>query len=342
MIRNKINKKVYIGESIDIHKRWESHKKDMLSGTHNRKLRKDMESYGLDAFEFNVIKEVPSKGLSTYKHCLLLLIYEDLYIRKYDSVNKGYNCQYTLNCIRDGRKKIINTKIGLKTTNNLIDILYGTIKENNGEYSLDMEAKYREKYNLNKIDNKTLLNFKLKKSYRNYEFVNQMVSLIEDNKDKIIDNIISDYSYNVHERTDLYEYIETYLKFVERFKFAIGEYIYAVKYMHEDITQKDYEYYDVSRYFTYDEFKIIKKDIRLNFNNIDVEKILKVIYSSSTILFYDNNFEIPTALIDGVLEGISIDYCENKDTISYKYDDFGDIIDLFSSEDEMMEYLDSF
>lgn len=345
MIKNKINKKVYIGESIHIENRWESHIDDLLNKKHNRKLNEDVKKYGINSFEFSVIKEVPRLGLSTFKHQLLLLIYEDLYIRKYSSVNNGYNCQYTLNCIRDGRKKTLGVKIGLKTINNLIDIMYGTIIENDGKYSLEKEIEYREKYRLNKIDDKSLLNFKLRQSYKDYSFIEDMVSLIKVNNDKIAERIMQSYKdqdvVQIPCKTELEQSCELYVKFIDRFKFAIAEYIYTLKYIKDIEKVDDFEWCGVSRYLTYNEFKLIKKDILSNFNNVELDNIEMAIYHSADILFNDNNFEIPSRLIPDVLEEYAIDYFENT---NWRYDscgEFDDIKDLFSSTEEMIEYLES-
>jgi group I intron endonuclease len=52
-ITNKINNKVYIGESQNIERRWEEHKKHLKEGKHHSyKLQQDYHLYGEDNFEY--------------------------------------------------------------------------------------------------------------------------------------------------------------------------------------------------------------------------------------------------------------------------------------------------
>ena len=54
MIKCKINNKVYIGQSIDIERRWDQHK----YGKGNIILRNAIQKYGLDNFEFLILEEI--------------------------------------------------------------------------------------------------------------------------------------------------------------------------------------------------------------------------------------------------------------------------------------------
>lgn len=79
MIKNKINQKVYIGQSNDIERRWSEHKRSKDSCIIHKAIRK----YGADNFEFSVIKECALSELSE------LEIY---YIKYYNSIfPNGYN-----------------------------------------------------------------------------------------------------------------------------------------------------------------------------------------------------------------------------------------------------------
>lgn len=52
-ITSKINNKVYIGESLDIRRRWEDHIEDLNKNEHHSyKLQEDWNEYGKDNFEF--------------------------------------------------------------------------------------------------------------------------------------------------------------------------------------------------------------------------------------------------------------------------------------------------
>ena len=57
-IKNKVSGKVYVGESIDIRRRWDSHRADLEKGDHyNEILRSAWLKYGQDAFEWLIIEE---------------------------------------------------------------------------------------------------------------------------------------------------------------------------------------------------------------------------------------------------------------------------------------------
>lgn len=104
-ITNKINNKVYIGESMDIKKRWQVHQEDLIRDQHHSyKLQKDYNKYG-NVFDYEIIENPPDDA-DSYK-CMCYLIYkEDLYIKRYKSVEKGYNCEYTLDKILSGERNI--------------------------------------------------------------------------------------------------------------------------------------------------------------------------------------------------------------------------------------------
>lgn len=57
-IKNKVNNKVYVGQSTDIRGRWEHHIRDLEVGRHqNHHLQNAWNKYGKDAFEFSIIEE---------------------------------------------------------------------------------------------------------------------------------------------------------------------------------------------------------------------------------------------------------------------------------------------
>ena len=78
------NNKIYIGKSIDIHRRIKDHKWKLRSGTHiNKKLQSDFNKYGEEAFIFEVEKYLDTE--------LEMLYYESYYAEKYEVFSKGYN-----------------------------------------------------------------------------------------------------------------------------------------------------------------------------------------------------------------------------------------------------------
>lgn len=85
IIRNTANGKVYIGQSRRISNREYSHFRTLEKGTHyNKHLQRSYNTYGRDAFVFEVIEWCDVSELDER---------EKYYIKKYDSmnINKGYN-----------------------------------------------------------------------------------------------------------------------------------------------------------------------------------------------------------------------------------------------------------
>jgi group I intron endonuclease len=54
-IQNKITRKVYIGKSFDIERRWRQHHNLHLNGYH---LQRSIKKHGLENFEFTIILEM--------------------------------------------------------------------------------------------------------------------------------------------------------------------------------------------------------------------------------------------------------------------------------------------
>ena len=84
-IENLINHKKYIGQSIDIYKRWRTHKSELNQHKHvNDYLQRAWDKYGSDCFKFYVLET-----------CDLLQLdeLEVKFIQKFDTTNshKGYN-----------------------------------------------------------------------------------------------------------------------------------------------------------------------------------------------------------------------------------------------------------
>lgn len=84
-ITNTKNGKVYIGQSVDIDKRFKQHKKLLRNNNHiNCRLQDDWNIYGEDSFKFEILEKCRSVYLNEIeKHT----------IKEYDSTNeaKGYN-----------------------------------------------------------------------------------------------------------------------------------------------------------------------------------------------------------------------------------------------------------
>lgn len=85
-IRNKINNNKYIGQSVNIEKRFESHKYFLnKSSHHNRHLQRAWDKYGEHSFEFSILRRCKHQYLDRF---------EKLYIRQYNAIENGYNITY--------------------------------------------------------------------------------------------------------------------------------------------------------------------------------------------------------------------------------------------------------
>lgn len=109
-ITNLENGKVYIGESEDIQKRWKQHKNKLKCKDHeNYKIQKDYNLYGKDCFKYEIV-ELISHEQNYILLKMRLLILEDKYIKKYNSIKNGYNIERTVKEIMMGNKYVISSK----------------------------------------------------------------------------------------------------------------------------------------------------------------------------------------------------------------------------------------
>jgi group I intron endonuclease len=84
-ITNKINGKAYIGQSINIEKRWKEHKKrykNVNTRSYDYPLYKAFRKYGIDNFTFEIIEKCKEKKLNEK---------EIFWIEHYNTFFKGYN-----------------------------------------------------------------------------------------------------------------------------------------------------------------------------------------------------------------------------------------------------------
>lgn len=79
-------KKVYVGQSENVGKRWFQHRNELLARSHeNKNLQADWIQMGADSFRFDLIEETASKYLDER---------ERFYINKFDSYRSGYNTSH--------------------------------------------------------------------------------------------------------------------------------------------------------------------------------------------------------------------------------------------------------
>lgn len=118
-IENKINKKKYIGQSINIEKRWKQHISELRRGKHyNKFLQRAWNKYGESNFEFYIVEQLYASPHAMYN------ILEAYYISEYKSNDNKFG--YNLTIGGDGtightfteeqRKKISEAQIGRKLT----------------------------------------------------------------------------------------------------------------------------------------------------------------------------------------------------------------------------------
>jgi group I intron endonuclease len=81
-IENKINGKCYIGKSINVKQRWQSHLRNALKTERKGPLLNALRKYGSHNFSFDIIKHSTMKTID---------VDEIEMIREYDSVKNGYN-----------------------------------------------------------------------------------------------------------------------------------------------------------------------------------------------------------------------------------------------------------
>lgn len=84
-ITNKINNKCYIGKSVDIYQRWNSHKSDSRSiedGGDTYTIHCAIRKYGLENFSFEIIENCLPEQLEKK---------EKFWIKYYNSYENGYN-----------------------------------------------------------------------------------------------------------------------------------------------------------------------------------------------------------------------------------------------------------
>lgn len=84
-ILNKLNGKIYIGQSVNIEKRWIHHKHSLNTHNHrNNHLQNSWDKYGQNSFEFNILELCDKDNLNDN---------EIWWINYFDSTNpkKGYN-----------------------------------------------------------------------------------------------------------------------------------------------------------------------------------------------------------------------------------------------------------
>ncbi len=105
IITNKVTGKIYIGESLDIYRRWhKEHIPDLRKNKHyNKNLQEDFDKYGEDNFDFEILERYSEDNPIATKARILIL--EDYYMRYFKKAGISlYNSENTLAEILKGNK----------------------------------------------------------------------------------------------------------------------------------------------------------------------------------------------------------------------------------------------
>lgn len=106
-IVNKLNGKMYIGSSVDLHKRERQHFRELSNGTHrNRYLQRSFNKHGKDAFEFNVLICCSRETLLSHEQNLIDNLKPEYNIYKTAGSPQGYTHP------EEVRKKISTALLG--------------------------------------------------------------------------------------------------------------------------------------------------------------------------------------------------------------------------------------
>ena len=155
-IENKLNNKVYIGESNDIERRWLEHIEELNNNSHHSyKLQNDWNTYGEENFTFKILEEIEKIKGSSYKTNMQLIYVEGKYIDQYDSITNGYNIENTIEEILNGKKVIVREKMDKGYLRNLI--------KNNGipnDKSKKKKSKAKSKAKVNSNEKNCIMIYK--------------------------------------------------------------------------------------------------------------------------------------------------------------------------------------
>ena len=133
-IRNKINNKIYIGQSNNIYNRWSQHKSQLNRNVHgNRHLQNAWNKYGEENFDFLILELCNSDRIDDL---------ERFYIKKYNSIDdkNGYNHEFGGNS---------NKKASDKTKSKISKNHANVSKENNPFYGRRHSQESINKYMTN-------------------------------------------------------------------------------------------------------------------------------------------------------------------------------------------------
>lgn len=149
-ITNNINNKVYIGQSWNIENRWKQHKKRSQKSYLSNALKK----YGIESFSFEVIITIKDTPF-TQKY---LDKFEEIYIRKYNSLNEEYGYNIREAGSRGKLSEVSKKKLSLKAKGRVMPeeikkkISLKNSGINNPFYGKEHSIETKNKMSLNHVD----------------------------------------------------------------------------------------------------------------------------------------------------------------------------------------------
>ena len=125
-ITNKITGDFYIGSSKNVKRRWGEHKKPSTWKRYsNNQLYKDMQKYGLDKFEFEIIAEVESEKLKEAEQQFI------------ETLKPAYNSNrangWNIERYKDSQKKYKKSDKGKKSNRKAVNKYYNQLCFYNGK-----------------------------------------------------------------------------------------------------------------------------------------------------------------------------------------------------------------
>ena len=182
IIKNLENNRVYVGETLDVVRRWTEHLQKLHDGKHNNKeLQKDFNIFGKGAFEFyvEIFLDKSVNYNQTYIKILLLLL-ERKTINKYKQDGYTlYNMEDSLYRVLDGSKNIYNgsSVLDKETIRSIVVNINNKLKQ---DLCMVGNVLYSDTY-------------KLKELYSKHQLIeNNILLKVKGNKYKLNTEIISD------------------------------------------------------------------------------------------------------------------------------------------------------
>ena len=157
-ITNTINQKIYVGSSVNLKKRFNTHINSLIKNTHHSKtMQRAYNKYGKDSFIFEVVELVELKEN--------LLIREQYYMDELNPFgDNGFN-----------NERIAGSKLGFKHTEETKKKMSESAKIYSKEISERMKKLHTGKKMLNETKEK--ISKKLKGCKRNEDFKNKMSNI---------------------------------------------------------------------------------------------------------------------------------------------------------------------